>query len=81
MGAKTPKIEGRNYSNFTITFPTICRCAGDFLKVLLKFEMAAMDELHNFLWSQKLKNVVRNNLNFTITLPTIWKCAGDFTEI
>ena len=27
-----------------------------FFKVLLKFKKAAMDELHNFLWSQKLKN-------------------------
>ena len=54
----------------------IWRCAGDFLNVL----MATMDELHNFLCSQK-KNEVRNNLNFTITLPTIWKCADDFIEI
>ena len=27
-----------------------------FFKVLLKFKMAAMDELHNILWAQKLKN-------------------------
>ena len=37
-------------------FPTKWRCACDFLKVLLKFKMAAMHELHNFLWAQKLKN-------------------------
>ena len=42
-----------NYSNFTITFPTIWRCASDFFKVLLKFKMAAMDKLHIFLWAQK----------------------------
>ena len=40
----------RNYSNFTIIFPTIWRCTGDYFKVFLKFKMAAMDELHNFLW-------------------------------
>ena len=28
-----------------------------FFKVLLKFQMAVMDELHNFLWAQKLKNL------------------------
>ena len=69
------------YSNFTITFPTIWRCAADFLKVLLKFKMAAMDKLHNFLWAQKLKIEINNNSHFTITLPTINQCAGDFTEI
>ena len=36
------------YSNFTITFPTIWRCAGDFLKFLLKFNIAAMDQLPFF---------------------------------
>ena len=30
---KLLKLKVRNYSNFTITFPTIWRCAGDFLKV------------------------------------------------
>ena len=29
---------------------------GDFLKFLLKFKMAGMDDLHNFFWVQKLKN-------------------------
>ena len=55
-GAKTKKIKGGNYSNFTITFNTLGRCAGDFFMVLLKFKMAAIDDLHNFLWSQKFKN-------------------------
>ena len=31
----------------------MCRC---FFKVLLKFKMAAMHELHIFLWAQKLKS-------------------------
>ena len=39
------KLKVRNYSNFTITFPTIWRCAGDFFKVLLKFKMAATDQI------------------------------------
>ena len=30
VGAKTLKRKVRNYSNFTITFPKIWRCAGDF---------------------------------------------------
>ena len=38
------KTQVRNYLNFTITFPTIWRCAGDFFKILLKFKMAVMDE-------------------------------------
>ena len=45
VGAKTPKLEVGNYSNFTITFPMIWRCADDFFKVLLKFKMAATDQL------------------------------------
>ena len=56
VGAKTTKLKERNYSNFTITFPTIWRCASDFFKVLLKFKMAAMAKLHISLWAQKLKN-------------------------
>ena len=57
VGAKTQKLKVRNYSNFTITFPTIWRCAGDFFKVLLKFKMTAMDELHIFIWSENEKLV------------------------
>ena len=61
VGTKTLKLKVRNYSNFTITFPTIWRCASDFFKVLLKFKMAAMDKLHIFLLAQKdekLKSVI-----------------------
>ena len=48
VGAKTLKV--RDYSNFTtcITFLTIWRCAGDFFKVLLKFKMAATNQLQFF---------------------------------
>ena len=35
----------RDFSRFTITFPTIWRCAGDFFKVLLKFKIVVMDQL------------------------------------
>ena len=45
VGAKTLKLKVRNFSNFTITFPMIWRCAGDFFKVILKFKMAATDQL------------------------------------
>ena len=40
--------------NFNITFLAIWGCAGDFSKFLLNFKMAAFDELHIFLWAQKL---------------------------
>ena len=33
----------------------IWRCEGDFVKVSMQLEMAAMDELHKFLWAQKFK--------------------------
>ena len=44
VDAKIKKPKVRNYSNFTITFPTIWRCAGDIFKVLLKLKMAATDQ-------------------------------------
>ena len=44
VGAKKLKLNVRNYSNFGITFPTKRGSAGDFLKVLLKFKMAATDQ-------------------------------------
>ena len=49
-------LKNLKVGNFTITSPMIYRCASDFFKVLLKFKMAAMDELHIFLLVQKLKN-------------------------
>ena len=48
VGAKTLKLKVRNYSDFTITFPTIWRCAGDFFRVLQNFKMAAKDQLQFF---------------------------------
>ena len=52
VGAKTLKLKVRNFSNSTITFPMIWKCAGDFFKVLLKFKMAATDQL-KFLGGRK----------------------------
>ena len=48
VDAKTLKLKVGYYSNFTITLPTIYRCAGDFFKILLKFKKAAMDQLQFF---------------------------------
>ena len=56
-----------NYSNFTITFPTIRRCAGVFLSTSV------------FLWAQKLEKIKGGIYSiFTITSPMLWRCAGDF---
>ena len=79
VGAKTFKLNVRNYSNFGVTFPTIWRCAGDFFKVLLKFKMSTTDQQSIFLKLQKLK--VLNYSNFTITFPTIWRCACDIFKV
>ena len=38
-----------------ISFPTILKCAGDFFKVLLKFKIAATDQLQFFGGRKKLK--------------------------
>ena len=51
-----------NYSNFTITFPTIWRYACDFFKVLRKFKIAAMHELQIFFGTINSKIYVRNNV-------------------
>ena len=68
-------VEVRNYSNFTITFPTIWRCAGDFFKVLLKFKMAATDRLlKKLFWSIFF-------FNFNMTFLATSGCARDFLTI
>ena len=41
---KFENLKVRIYSNFTITFPMIWRCAGDFFKIL-PYKMAATDQL------------------------------------
>ena len=66
------------YSNFTIKFPMIWKCAGDFFKVLLTFKMADMDELHNFLWAQKLKNLSHKYFTFYFFQPTYYFSNSNF---
>ena len=55
LGAKTLKLNVRNYSTLTTTLPTIWRCACDFFKVLREFKMAAMHELYNFVGAKTQK--------------------------
>ena len=53
VGAKSLKLNVRNYSNFTITFPTTWRCAGDFLQFCWNSKWPSWINF-NFLRSQKL---------------------------
>ena len=77
--AKTLKLKVRNYLHFTITFPMIQRCAGDFFKVLRKFKMAATDQLKFFGGCKNSKNLCgRFFFNFNITFLATWGCASDF---
>ena len=82
MGAKILKLEVRNYSNFTVTFPTIWRCAGDFFKVLLKFKMAAKNQLQFFGGVKTQKKILVNFFfYFNITFLATWGCAYDFLKM
>ena len=57
----------------------IWRCAGDFFKVLLKFKIAATDQLNFFVGAQKLKKLVWSFFsNFNIAFLATWGCASDF---
>ena len=51
----------------------IWRCACDFFKVLQKFEMVAMHELHIFLRAQDLKIEVRKIHNMQVILLNFFK--------
>ena len=42
----------------TITFLATWGCASDFVKMLQKFKMAARGQLQNFLWAQKLIQIL-----------------------
>ena len=76
------KLEVRNYSNFTIPFPTIWRCAGDFFEVLLKFKMAAKYQLQFFCGHENSKNLLGQSFsNFTITFLATSGCASDFLKM
>ena len=81
VGAKTLKLNVRNYSNFTITFPTIWRCACDFFKVLRKLKMAAMLELHYFLLTQKRKKMKSEIMSRWFYWNLKWPPQVDFLNI
>ena len=70
------KLKVRNYSNFTITFPTIWRCARDFFKVLLKFKIAATNQLYFFVGAKTQKNSLV--IFFICYHLATWGCATDF---
>ena len=75
-------LKFRNYSNFAITFPTIWRCAGDIFKVLLKFKMAATDQLQFFSGRKKLKKLVWSFFfYFTITFLATCGFASVFLKM
>ena len=60
----------------------IWRCAGDFLKVLPKFKMAATDQLNFFGGRENSKNLFGQFfLNFNITFLASWGCARHFFKM
>ena len=60
----------------------IWKCAGDFFKVLLKFKMAATDQLLFFEGRKDLKMYLVNFFfNFNITFLATWGCASDFLKM
>ena len=60
----------------------IWRCAGDFSKVLLKFKMAATDQLLFFEGRENSKKLFGEFFsNFNITFLATWGCASDFLMI
>ena len=60
----------RKLIKFYNHFPRDMEMCMDFFKVMRKFKMAAMHELHNFCGRKNSKIEVRNNVP-----------AGDFTDI
>ena len=82
VNAKTLKFNVRNYSSFTITFPTIWRCAGNFFKVLLKFKMAAADQPEFVCGRENSNNYFGQFFsNVNITFLAAWGCASDFVKM
>ena len=69
VGAKTLKTNVRNYSNFTITFPTIWRCAGDFFLNIVEIQSGRHGSTSIFLLALKLKKLkaeIIQNKNYSI---------------
>ena len=58
----------------------IWRCAGDFFKVLLKFKMAATDQLKFFRGCENSKNLFGQFFFNNITFLATWGCASDFVK-
>ena len=77
-GRKNSKTTGQFFRNFNMTLLATWGCASEFLKMLLKYKMAATGQLQKNLWTQKLS---RKLFKFYYHFPTIWKCAGDFFKV
>ena len=72
----------RNYLNFTITFPTIRRCAGVFFKGFAEIQNGRHGSTSVFLWAQKLEKIKGGIYSiFTITSSMLWRCAGYFFKV
>ena len=60
----------------------IWKCEGDFFKVLLRFNMAATDQLKFFRGCKNSKNLFGQFFfNFNITFLAKWGCASDFLKM
>ena len=69
LESKTLKTNVRNYSNFTITFPTIWRCAGDFFLNIVEIQSGRHGSTSIFLMALKLKKLkaeIIQNENYSI---------------
>ena len=52
--------------------------------MLTECKISPSVKLHNLLWAQRLKTLIRNYPNLTITFPTnvtIWRCTGNLFNI
>ena len=71
---KLQNLKVRNDANFTVIFPTLWKCAGDFLRFYWNLKWPPRINFKFFV-AAKAQNLVRNYINFTITFPTLWRCA------
>ena len=67
-GSKTLKLNVSNYSNFTITFPTIWRCAGVFF-FFAEIKNGQHGSISIFLRSQKTQKLSRKLFKFYNLIP------------
>ena len=68
VGAKTLKFKVRNYSNATLTFPTIWRCSVDFLRFRWNSKWPPQINL-NFLVGAKTLKLSQKFFKFYILIP------------